>query len=347
MRRRHWLCAAGSVLLGAPAAGVARQATAALLAAAWDDDAGHHHAGWLGVAGGGLQVTHSIELPTRAHGLLPQPDGSLLVVSRRPGQWMLRWQPGRPVQWQWSEPARRFCGHVLAADAVLFTTETDVDSGAGLLVKRDGRSLARLAEWPTHGSDPHAMLVDADGSLLVANGGVPSQPERGRVKLALEQMDSSLVRLEARSGEVRGQWRLDDQRLSLRHLARHPSGTVGVALQAEHDDVDARLGASLLALFDGTDLRLAEQPRPLAGYGGDIVATERGFVVAATRAAGLADWNVQGHWQGFTELDEACALARDAQGRVWAAGRGAIRRGGHDHPAAGLRFDNHWALARR
>lgn len=346
MRRREGLVGSVALLLAVPAAQAARTAR---LAAAWDDAAGRHHAGWLQAGERGLHVLQSIELPTRAHGLWLEPDGSLLIVARRPGDWLLRWRPGAAPQWQWSEPERRFCGHVIAAGGALFTTEADLDSGAGRVVRRDPRSLQALGDWPSQGIDPHQLLAEADGHLLVANGGVPTRPESGRVKLALERMDASLVRLDARSGSLLGQWRLPDARLSIRHLARHADGVLGVALQAEHEDAAARASAPLLALFDGAGLRVAEQPDPLAGYAGDIAATRDGFVLAATRAGGLASWNADGRWRGFVPLPDACALATDDSGVLWAGGRGQALRvasGGTTQAlAAAPRLDNHWLRA--
>jgi hypothetical protein len=67
--------------------------------------------------------------------------------------------------------------------------------------------------------DPHELLLDADGSLVVANGGIPALPETGRLKIHMDRMDASLVRLDTRTGALRGQWRLADKRLSLRHIA--------------------------------------------------------------------------------------------------------------------------------
>lgn len=146
----------------------------------------------------------------------------------------------------------------------LYTTEMDLDTGAGPLGVRDAASLEKRAEWPTHGIDPHQLVWDAvhPGRLIVANGGVPTRPETGRLKLDLERMDSSLVALDAGSGSLCGQWRLDDARLSLRHLAWgrvEGRPLLGIALQAEHDDAAQRTDASVLALFDGARLRA---PRP-------------------------------------------------------------------------------------
>lgn len=330
MQRRRFLQAAGLAIV-VPAR--ARSAPARL-AAAWDDAQGRHFAGWLAASATALRVQRAIELPTRAHGLHVEADGALLVVARRPGDWLLRWPAQGPAQWRWSEPDRRFNGHLLALGGRLLTSETDLDSGAGRVVVRERRSLQVMADWASHGIDAHQLLADADGSLLVANGGVTTRPETGRVKLARDRMDSSLVRLDADDGTLLGQWRLADRRLSLRHLARHAGGGIGIALQAEHDDAAQRGAAPLLALFDGTALAIAAAPQVLAGYGGDIVATPAGFVVAATRAGGLARWSADGRWAGFTPLPEACPLAWH-DGTLWAGGRDTVPP---------LRLDNHWLV---
>ncbi|MFO1340750.1 MAG: DUF1513 domain-containing protein [Burkholderiaceae bacterium] len=164
-------------------------------------------------------------------------------------------------------------------------------------------------EWPTGGTDPHQMLQVGD-RLFVANGGVPTRPETGRAKLDLPAMDSSLVAFDLPSGRRLGIWRLPDPRLSLRHLAWHEaSATLGIALQAEHDDAAARARAPLLALFEGASLRAAPSPEAGAGYAGDIAATSVGFVLSATKAGALMAWSLHAGWQPPVPLAGACALA--------------------------------------
>ncbi len=340
---RRRLLAAGLALALPPA----RAARRTQIVAAWDADDGEHRLGLLDLSGTTVRVLASVALPTRAHGLVRAPDGTVLAAARRPGEWLLRWSPrDGAVDRVWLDPDRRLTGHLLpSADGrVLYTVETELETGQGRISVRDPRHFARLGDLPTHGIDPHQLLVDADGSLLVANGGVPTAPETGRARLDLERMDASLVRLDARDGRLLGQWRLDDRRLSLRHLARAGDGTVGVALQAEHDEAAVRASAPLLALFDGRGLRLADQAQALAGYGGDIAAAEGGFVVSAPRAGGLARWSGDGRWAGFDPLPEACALAADAAGLA-ALGRGAAQRGlgaaAEPLRAGTQRFDNH------
>ncbi len=340
MRRREALIAC----LALPAAGHAT-ARAPRLAAAWESPQGP----WVGVlarASAGWRVAAAIDVPTRAHGIVVEPEGTLLAVARRPGDWLLRWNAaGRALAWVWNDPARRFNGHARRRGALLYTAETDVETGEGRVVVRDARRLEVQAVWSSGGIDPHDLCFAADGTLWVANGGITTQPETGRAKLNLERMDSSLVCLDE-SGCPLGQWRLDDPRLSLRHLALR-DGQLGIALQAEHDDAAQRAAAPVLAIFDGRGLRACEA-RALAGYGGDIVATASGYAVSVPRAGGVAMFAGNGRWLGHVALEQACALA-SAGSTVLAGGSKAALMLSDDTrdaaPVPALRLDNHWQLS--
>lgn len=402
-RRRALQVAAVTALAGLAGAlprGPALAATAAARpawAAAWDGEAGAEIGVVVAQGASALRVQGRLAVPTRAHGLWAEAGGgggatSVLAVARRPGDWLVRWYPDgrRAPQWQWIEPGRAFNGHVIAdaGGTHLYTTETDLETGAAWIGVRDARSLEKLDEWPTHGIDAHELLWDdsdddgttagagpsrttasAGPSLWVANGGVPTRPETGRQKMDLGRMDSSLVRLDARSGELRGQWRLDDRRLSLRHMAWRDTPVaggrarrvLGIAMQAEHDDPAAKQAAPVLALFDGERLRAFDGapagasdpaglagPSSLAGYGGDIAATADGWAVSCPRVNGVALYAPDGRARGVAPLPNACALAV-VDGVCWAAGQTEAMA---LHSAAGrdrrrlertaLRLDNHW-----
>lgn len=279
------------------------------------------------------QAGAALVLPTRAHGMVLAPNGRVIVAARRPGEWLLRWQPGAPsAQWLWqADEERRFTGHLaISADGQrLYSSEIDAD-GSGRIVLRDPATLQALADWPSHGPDPHQLLLDSDGSLLVANGGLPSQSETGRMAWGSEAMDASLVRLDASNGALLGQWRLPDARLSPRHLAMgwlHGRRTIGVALQAEHADPARRLAAPVLAWFDGQSLRLAETPAqpqqpPLGGYSGDIAFAAGAWWLACPRAGALACWGEDGRVCTALALAGVCALQPAVdRGLLWAAGQ--------------------------
>jgi hypothetical protein len=372
--RRHALLALAGLGAWALAPGAAQAAApgrAARFAAAWEQQ-GRFHIGLLSThegAGQALQVHASLEVPTRAHGLYVLPGGAVLAAARRPGDWLVRWQPGQgsAPRWLWQEGERSFNGHVLASPdgRHIHTTETDAETGASWVAVRDARTLEKTAEWPTHGIDAHELAWDphptASGArtLIVANGGVPTAPETGRTKRDLQAMDPSLVRLDARTGQRLGQWRLAaDPRLSLRHLAWSPDGrTLGIALQAEHDDATRKNAAPVLALFDGTTLRVVPTPEPLAprlrGYGGSMAATPTGWAVSCPRAHGIAMFSLQGEWQGLVPLPDACPLAVHG-GALWAGGRASSLQDAqaaapllhpHGQDLQGARLDNHWVTA--
>jgi hypothetical protein len=367
LNRRQWLTRGAALTVGGATLQAAHGTVippARRFAAAWQAETGYQ-VGLLERSGPALVVRAALDVPTRAHGLWRESGGTLLTVARRPGDWLLRWRPdGRALAWAWIEADRAFNGHVISsADGRhVFTTETHLETGQGLIGVRDAASLQKLAEWPSHGMDPHELLLDADGSLLVANGGIPTLPETGRLKLNLGCMDSSLVRLDPDRGALLGQWRLDDSRLSLRHMAWGqndvggvgPAGRVlGIALQAEHADAAQKLNAPVLALFSGQALHMAAAPRALAGYGGDIAFAAGRFAVSCPRANGVALYDSTGHWQTFAPLNTACALTADPAHTppIWAGGeRQALalpHANARETPllAAPVRLDNHWLVA--
>ncbi len=356
LNRRTWLAqAAAGLALAGPGQAAWGQAPSPGFAAAWETPEGDWRIGLLANHHGGLGARALLEVPTRAHGLLRW-GRQLLAVARRPGDWLLRWTPASgTAEWAWVEPDRAFNGHVIAsADGRhLYSTETNLETGAGLIGVRDAASLEKITEWPSGGADPHVLLLDADGSLLVANGGILTVPETGRLKIGLDRMDSSLTRLDTHSGALMGQWRLADKRLGLRHLAwgTHAGARVlGIALQAEHAEPARKHAAPVLALFDGRVLRTADAAPPLAGYGGDVAFSAGRFAVSCPRAHGVALYDGAGVWQGFQKLDNACALAAtpgtDAL-QLWAAGGTEAVGLSHSgtaprHLPVALRLDNHW-----
>jgi hypothetical protein len=332
-----------------------------ILAATWRE-AGRHYAGLLAARPGGMQVIRRVPLPTRAHGVLVEAGGTVLVAARRPGDWLLRFDPSgsAPAEWCWNDGEHVLNGH--AAVSIdrrrLFTTETSLHDGAGGVGVRDARTMALLARWPTGGIDPHELLVAPDGDLWVANGGIEIRPETGRTKHGLDRMDSSLVRLDGRSGRITGEWRLADRRLGIRHLALGPDGMLAAALQAEHDDDAVRAGAPVLAIWrHRAGLQAVALPPSvsLAGYGGSVTTVGDMVAVSCPRADLVAGWRLgdgdgEPRWQPPIALPEACALSRG-----WLAGAGAALRAAWGdsgrRPAArwaladALRLDNHWAVA--
>jgi uncharacterized protein len=309
-------------------------AAAQCVAMAWragssavDADEGHH-VGVLRLAWeqGRVDIVAAVPVPNRAHGLVALADGGFIAQATRPGRWLLRaGADGSVVSFQdvsGETPARTLNGHATASHDGhwLFTTETDLRNGAGWVSVRDMRSLARVAQFESHGVDPHQLLLQpSDNSVMVANGGI-ARDTQGRKRRG-EAVLSSLVRIDTQSGQQQGQWQLSDVALSLRHLAWSGGAKplLGVALQAEHEVMEARAQAPVLAIWDGQSLRVPSTDSRCGGYAGDICAGPAGGFIISAQKQGLCTWWQPGAPTGLrlvAELTEPCALAASTDGRV-------------------------------
>jgi len=320
----------------------------ARLLAAWQLPNGTYQVGVLNAAGPGAAlsytVTTAVDLPTRPHGLMHLQGDEYLVIARRPGDWFLRLniRSGETSR-VWQEEDRHLNGHGAVHGDWLYTTETDVFGGTGALAVRNRHTFELLDVWPTLGKDPHEMLVLPKGGLgidepflLVANGGIPTHADMGRTPLNQLPMDSSLVALHPRTGKVFNQWTLSDTRLSLRHMAVHASGVVGIAMQAHHSTAALRDAAPVLALLDENGLRTVNESAGVKGYAGDIAATPRGFVISCTKNNSAGQFDVQGNLLHSQAANAACALATEGE-QVWLGSSAAE----FSRP---LELDNHWLL---
>ena len=347
----------------------AANATRAVIGAAWrgprasdPNFAGTLVADW---AARTLGFGYTVPLPSRPHGLMAEADGGLLVCSARPGTWMLRCDGQGKVVTRidvQGEGECRLGGHIIAsADGEqLYTTETDFSTGKGKIGVRERRSLRKIAEWDTHGLDPHQLLLDAHGHLFVANGGIPRTPSDR--KFDIHRMDASLVHIDTSNGSLLGKWKVDDARLSLRHMAwsrppQDPDALLGIAMQAEHDLEAERRLAPILAVFDGKRLSIPTQENDGIGYAGDIApALHDGFALSSHQAdiANLWHPGLPERMRPIIELKAPYAMAgwqgaQDGGGIVVATAYGL----GSWHPSTppnllpwpeAMALDNHWIV---
>ena len=179
-------------------------------------------------------------LMTRGHGVAQRTNfHEVAAFARRPGKYILvvNALSGERVAQIESIGGRHFFGHgIYSKDGRwLFATESEYDSGRGVLGVYDAADGYRLVDTlPTHGVGPHEVDLLADGkTLVVANGGILTHPDSGRMKLNLDVMDSSLAYIEMNSGKQLEAQRLDPnlQLMSIRHLAVGPDDNVAVVMQ--------------------------------------------------------------------------------------------------------------------
>ena len=367
MHRRHFLQQLGTALGVASLSTLSQAAVAGRplrVGGGWRMNEREFQIGALSVdfAQGQVATQFALTTPTLPHAIVPEAGGGFLAVATRPGSWLLRVDAqGRlthRITSQDEGDARSFDGHVIASHdgRWLFTGETDRQTGTGWVSVRDARDLRKVAEHRTHGIDPHQILVDAQGRLVVANGGIPRTP--AGAKRNLEHMDPRLVLMDPDNGEKLGEWSLRDKRLAPHHIAwnRPLAGgptLLGIGLQAEHDDAAQRRDAPILAVWDGQTLTTPSH-MVADGYAGDVAAGPNGgFVLTAQFANRVVLWQPQEPAKLLTigKVQNPCGLwpLDDAPGVTIGGGLGLARwhatEPGHMlRWPAGMAAGNHWAV---
>jgi hypothetical protein len=321
-RRGFLLGGLGTVLLPALLPNLALASTPELRLLSPASRDGRHFAASLDGS-----VTHEISLPMRGHGLEidPRRPDEALIIARRPGTLAVKvnLRSGAVLQqWQAAED-RHFFGHaVYSRDGrTVFVTENDIETGQGLVSVRDADDFRTIAEYRTHGVGPHELLLLHDGvTLAVANGGILTLPETGRVKLNRGRIESSLVYLDSRDGKLRGKYAVPSSQLSLRHLALAPNGRIAAALQFEGDRRDT--GVPLLVFHRGEDaLQFAPASQAnwdrMRQYAASVAydpASAR-FALSCPHGDTLACWTATGEYADQIEIPKVSGVAfRDGQG---------------------------------
>jgi hypothetical protein len=271
-----------------------RGAERELFAAALREPAGSYAAAIFSVEEGEIS---RVGLPARGHSFAVRPrTHDCIAFARRPGTFAVAFgpRPEPPPLWFAAKAGRHFYGHgVFSRDGrLLYSTENDYEGKRGVIGVRDATDGYRqIGEFESGGLGPHDILLLRDGrTLVVANGGIETHPDRGRAVLNLETMAPSLVYIDTQTGDVLERHALPQNlhQLSIRHLTEAEGGCVAFGCQHK----GARNEQPNLIGFHkrGEDIRLAEIPQAanarLKGYVGSISADRAGGIVAATSPKG-------------------------------------------------------------
>ncbi len=265
-----------------------------------------------------------IPLPGRGHDITrDQVSGRCAAFARRPGTFAVLFDPmtQAPVQTITSPKGRHFYGHgAFSPDGrLLYAVENDYDAARGLLGVYDvsGAAPTRIGELETGGVGPHDLLLCPDQTtLVVANGGIETHPDKGRAKLNLETMAPSIVFMNRFTGDILARHRLsaDLHQLSLRHMAIDGGGRVWVGGQYEGA---ADAAPPLVARLSRDEApTLLEIPAPiqagLQNYIGSVTANTAGDVIATScpRGGKILYWAAQdGRFLGEQTIPDGCGVA--------------------------------------
>lgn len=286
---------------------------------------------------------HVVPLPERGHSFaIDAPRGRAVAFGRQPGFFAIAFDlSGRrePLSLEVAQ-GRHFFGHgVHTPDGgLLFATENDYEAGRGVLGVYDASesgAYRRAGEFSTGGIGPHEVVLMPDGSTLcVANGGILTHPDYGKLELNLDTMKPSLAYLDARSGRLLEQVFLPRElhRLSLRHMALDASGAVWVGCQYMGPSGDR---PALVARHRrGEPIRLFPGPpevlRGMRNYVGSVAADVSGRVIATSSPVGncVVFWDAaSGRCLERIALDDGCGVApAPADGFLASSGLGVLAR---------------------
>ncbi|EJZ22109.1 DUF1513 domain-containing protein [Rhizobium sp. Pop5] len=269
------------------------------------------------------EIVDQVALPARAHGMaFSAATGKTVAFARRPGTYAMIFDPrnkGEPVVIN-SREDRHFYGHgAFSPDGrILYASENDFDGNRGMIGLYDATDrFARIGEFETYGIGPHDMTVSDDGRLLiVANGGIETHPDFGRIKLNLGAMQPSLVLIDAASGALIEKHILPAEwsALSTRHVDLDDKGRIWFACQYEGHRRDL---PPLVGHFaKGEDLSFVDLPeettRRLANYVGAIAVNRREGLVGVTSPKGGASVTIDartGKVLAETTVSDAAGIA--------------------------------------
>ncbi|WP_050840932.1 DUF1513 domain-containing protein, partial [Bordetella pertussis] len=307
----------------------------------------------------------AVPMPARGHSFaLDAPRRRAVVFGRQPGFFAVAFSVdgARPPQALAAAPQRHFFGHglFLPDGQRMLATENDYEAGRGVLGVYDasaGGGYRRLGEFDTAGIGPHEALLLPDGkTVCVANGGILTHPDYGKLELNLDSMRASLAYLDASDGRLLEKVELDPalHRLSIRHLAVAADGAVWFGCQhmGPRSERPALVGrhrrGRAIELYAGP----AETLRGFRNYIGSVAAGDGGRVIATSSPVGgqVAYWDsATGRCLGVTALADGCGVAPlETGGFLISSGLGAMVHGGPDGGAQAMleaggqvSWDNH------
>ena len=269
-------------------------------------------------------------LPARGHAGAAHPTrAQAVVMARRPGRFALVLDCATgAVRATLAPPdGLQFNGHAayLADGAILATSEQRARDSAGCIGLWDTATWQRIGTWDSGGVGPHDLRRMPDGGLVVANGGIATDPVDRR-KLNLDSMRPNLAYLDA-TGQITDRVELPGlHQNSIRHLAVRPDGLVAFGMQWQGD-----LGADvpLLGLHRrGKAPHLLHSPdmRRMAGYAGSVAWSGDGTQVIATSPRGgvALRFTEAGAHLATLPRPDICGAAPLDQGFMTSDGNGAL-----------------------
>lgn len=272
----------------------------------------------------------ALPLPARGHAAAAHPDRPLAVAfARRPGTYALVIDCVHGTETHRLTPpqGRQFNGHgAFSADGrVLYTSEVVAEGSEGRIGVWETAGFTRMGEFASGGTGPHDIKRLADGRLVVANGGIQTDPG-DRSKLNIDTMAPNLTLL-TKGGTVLRRASLPGlHQASIRHLALTETG-VAFAMQWEGDP------AEVVPLLGHWDFKAAPvlyaapeaEAGRMRGYAGSIARARDGrLAISSPKGGAVQVFDAKGGFLATHVRADVCGLAPLGPGFVTSDGTGGI-----------------------
>lgn len=298
------------------------------------------------------QIVFAIPLPGRGHAAAAHPyRAEAVAFARRPGIFglVIDCQTGAVTR-RLSPPAgRQFNGHgTFSADGQwLYTSEVVAQGSAGRIGVWDVRDdYKRIGEWTSHGIGPHEIRLLPGGDIVVANGGIETDPD-DRTPLNLNKMRPNLTVIDAEGKLVSKREYPQLSRNSIRHLTLIAGG-VAFATQWNGDLAQVvpllgmAIGAQPICMYNAP----ATDEFAMRGYAGSIAAKDDLIAITSPRGGVAMMHDISGNHLATLRRADICGVAGSGGGGfVMTDGSGAIwhadPEGLHLLARHQLSWDNH------
>ena len=272
----------------------------------------------------------ALPLPARGHAAAAHPEKPLAVAfARRPGTFALVIDcvTGEETHRFGPPMGRQFNGHgAFSADGrVLYTSEVVTEGSEGRIGIWETRGFTRMGEYASGGIGPHDLKRLEDGRLIVANGGIQTDPN-DRSKLNIDQMRPNLS-LVSKGGRLLEQVTLPGlEQASIRHLALTETG-VAFALQWEGDPAEVVPLLGHWVPGEAPELYAAPEGEAerMKGYAGSIARAVDGRLAISSPKGGVVQvFDATGRFLATHARADVCGLAALGTGFVTSDGTGGI-----------------------
>lgn len=322
----------------------------------WMDAQNKFKTGIMEIKDGNISVVCEYDIPSRAHEVIYEGNGNWIVVDRIPGDWIGRYNYKKGLVNLHNIEAGTilFAGHMKKSldGKLIYTMEYDKPTGQSIVGVRNSHTFKKENEFRTGRTDPHGLILDDKGDIWVSNGGIPKHIPKDAQDVDLHPVETAISQLDAKSGNLKKEWLLDQPKLSIRHLAwgyMNGEKVLGGSIKASHKTQNERKYAPALAILHKEKLEAIDFKLPYEGYVGDIAFSKGSFYLSCTWANKIAVYNPSTKKIMDYDMFESCALKENLNKDVIYAGTKSIATEigtkefvlNEKGRAVGVTFENH------